>query len=433
MAKKGELIAAVDFGTRVVRVVITRRTPDGQTRILGYGAAPTRGCIHFGAVQDLNAAIQAFRKAYQAATKMAGTSIYSVYCGIQGPNVESCVSEGKATVENKKIKAEHLEMARENATTAATDMDVRPLSSIMSEEWTVDGVRVADPIGMHGSLLKGRFFFTQLPKFVENNLCACLESQGLAIEEFVFMPLAAASGCLTCEDIQLGAAVVDLGAAAVGIAVYANNGISAATANKWGSGFISNDVAAGLKVTFEEATELVLEYGINQRRIQALTQQQHGREENAKEGAAVPKSPEIKLTRTVTGAPSTVPRSELDDIVFERSAEIADRVCGFLKKNHFLDRLARGIVLTGGGAAIHNQDALFAVKSDLPVRVGVPVGFDDLPESLDLPDWAPVMGIVKYALAHRNAIETGRLLGHNTNGNSLFAYLARLCGKYFIE
>ncbi len=433
MAKKGELIAAVDFGTRAVRVVIARRMPGGQTRILGYGVAPTRGCIKFGAVQDLNAAIETFQSALRAAKKMAGVNIYALYCGIQGANVTCSVSEGKASVENKVIKAEHLDMAREAAATAAIDVEARPLSSVMSEEWTVDGVRVADPIGMHGSYVKGRFHFAKLPKFVENNLRACIEAQGLVIEEFVFMPLAAASGCLTCEDMQLGAAVVDLGAAAVGIAVYANNGICAATTHGWGSGFIINDVAAGLKVAFDEATELVLEYGISERRIVALNQEDARGEAGKKTGnVPPPKAPIIKLTRTVTGAPSTVSLAELDDIVFDRSAEIADKVCRFLTSNQYLDRLGRGIVLTGGGAALHNQDTLFGAKSDMPVRIGVPIGFDDLPDALDLPEWAPVMGIVKYALAHRSAIESGRLPSHTANGNSLFAHLRRMMAKYFV-
>lgn len=431
MAKKGELIAAVDFGSRAVRVVITRRAPDGQTRILGYGVEPTRGCIRFGAVQDLNAATQVFRAALMTAKKMAGVSIFALYCGIHGAKIESGVSEGRVQTENGIIKAEHIATARENAATSSIVTDTRPLSSIMSEEWSVDGVRVIDPIDMHGSVLKGRIHFAQLPQFVENNLRACIEMQGLVVEEFVFMPLAAASGCLTCEDIQMGAAVVDLGSAAAGMAVYLNSDIAAAMAFGWGSGHIINDVAAGLNVSFEEAAELVLEYGLSEHRI-GLLNRNAGRTDAEHKAVPPTQNTPIKLTDTVTGAPSTVSRSELDAIIFERSNEIAEKIYQFLKKHHFLDRLARGIVLTGGGAGIHNLDKLFGNKCDLPVRVGVPIGFDDLPESLDLPEWAPVMGIVKYAIAHRRAIEQGRLSAQYGNSNSLFAQLCRIIAKYFV-
>ena len=431
MARKGELIAAVDFGSRAIRVVITRRTPDGQTRILGYGVEQTKGCIRFGAVQDLNAATQAFRSALASAKKMAGTNIFALYCGIHGPKIKAGVTEGRVPIENKIIKPEHLETARENAATASIDSDARPVSAIMSEEWTVDGVRVVDPIGMHGMVLKGRLHFAQLPKFIENNLRACVEAQGLVIEEFVFMPLAAASGCLTCEDMQLGAAVVDLGAAAAGIAVYVNDGIATAMAHNWGSGHIINDVAAGLKVSFEEAAELVLEYGISDHRMQLMSRSTARPDPERKTANASQNAP-IKLTRTVTGAPATVPRSELDAIIFERSNELADKVYHFLKEQQLLDRLARGIVLTGGGAAIHNQDTLFGIKCEMPVRVGLPIGFDDLPESLDLPEWAPVMGIIKYAIAHRKAIEKGHITASYNNSNSLFARVRRFMEKYFV-
>ncbi|MCK5863081.1 MAG: cell division protein FtsA [Candidatus Hydrogenedentes bacterium] len=430
MAKKNELIAAVDFGSRAVRIVITRRAPDGQTRILGYGVEPTQGCIRFGAIQDLNAATQAFRAAFNTAKKMAGTSVSALYCGIHGAKISTNVSEGRVPIENKIIKPEHLETARKNAATASIGAKTRALSSFMSEEWTVDDVRVTDPLDMHGSVLKVRIHFAQIPEFVENNLRRCIETQGLLIEEFVFMPLAAASGCLTCEDIQMGVAVVDLGAAAADIAVYTNNDIAVATAYNWGSGLIINDITAGIKVSFEEATELLLEYGVSDHRIRLLDRNTT-RSDSERKGASAKENAPIKLTRTVTGAPSTVPRSELDAIIFARCDEIAEKVQHFLNKNNLLDRLARGIVLTGGGAGIHNLDTLFGIICDIPVRVGVPLGFDDLPESLDLPEWTPVMGIIKHAMERRSAMEKGQLSPQGNN-NSWYARIRRLLGKYFV-
>lgn len=431
MAQKGEIIAAVDFGSRAVRVVITRHTPTGQTRVIGYGVEPSRGCVRFGAVQDLNAAMQTFRAALNAARSMAGVRIYALYCGIHGAVIKSGVFKGKTQVENHIIKPEHLEAARENASHTSMEVDCVPISSVMAEEWTVDDVRVTAPIGMRGSMLEGKVHFAQLPKFIENNLNACIESQGVHIEEFVFMPLAAAAGCLACEDIQLGAAVVDLGAASTGVAVYYNGGIAAATALNLGCGFIINDIAAGLRVSFDEATELLLEYGISSRRLQTLARGE-GRN-NGNDGAVPPaQGVPIKLQRTGIGAPTTVSRDELDTIVFARSVEIANRICDFLKKNKYMDRLSRGIVLTGGGAAINNQSALMETKSDQTVRIGVPEGIEELPEFLDLPEWTPVMGIIKYAVAHRQAIHSGQVLARYGNGNSLWARVNRFRSKYFI-
>jgi cell division protein FtsA len=307
------------------------------------------------------------------------------------------------------------------------EVDCLPISSIMAEEWTVDDVRVTTPIGMRGTILKGKVHFAQLPKFIENNLLACIESQGVHIEEFVFMPLAAGVGCLTCEDIQLGAAVIDLGALSTGIAVYLNGGIAASTALNLGCGFIVNDIAAGLKVSFDEAAELLIEYGISDHRIRTLNKR-NGDEKTSSANKDTP----IKLQRTGIGAPTTVSRDELDTIIFARSAEIADKAVAQLKNNKLLDRLSRGIVLTGGGAAINNQDALFETKSDLTVRIGVPEGFEELPEFLDLPEWTPVMGIVKYAAVHRQAMRSGHALTRYGDGNSFLARINRFRSKYFI-
>lgn len=430
MAQKGEIVAAVDLGSRAVRVVITRHTSNGRLRVLGVGVEPTRGCVRFGAIQDLNAAAQTFRAALEAARKMAGVRVYALYCGIHGSLIKTGVYDGKTQVENGIIKPEHIEAARENASHTSMEVDCLPISSIMAEEWTVDDVRVAAPIGLRGNILKGKVHFAQLPKFIQNNLHACIEAQGVDIEEFVYMPLAAASGCLSCEDIQLGAAVLDLGSLSTGIAVYLNGGIAATMALNLGCGFIVNDIAAGLKVSFDEAAELLLEYGISDHRIRAMSK----RDSKTEDGAKTPPTRDvpIKLQRTGIGAPTTVSRDELDTIIFARSAEIADKTIAQLKSSKMLDRLSRGLVLTGGGAAIINQDALYEAKSDLPVRIGVPDGFEELPEFLDLPEWTPVMGVVKYAVAHRQAMRSGHMATRYGNGNTFWARLNRFRSKYFI-
>lgn len=426
MAGKGEVVAAVDFGSHAIRVLIGRRSPDGITKILGYGSALSHDCVSFGAIQDADAAGQAFASALKDAKRMAHERIYSIYCGIQGMTLKSNIYEGKVQIENEIVKPEHLVKARENASLSHFSPDARPVSCVMSEEWSVDDMRVSDPIDMRGGVLRGRIRFTQLSVFLENNLRACLEGQGLEIADFVFTPLASAYGCLTREDRQIGAAVVNLGASSTGIAIYQNGSIVEASAHPWGSGLIINDVAAGLKVSFEEATDLVVDYGINL-----------DLHEEKNKGAAVGKSAEardsvpIKLNRTVTGAPSTVQKHYLDHIIFERSDELVEQICGFLSDKKLLHCLPRGIVLTGGGASIINQDILLNLKSGIDTRIGVPVGFDELPEPIDAPEWTPVTGMLNYAFTHRHAHRKGFGAGYK-NDNSFISGMRRFFERFFV-
>jgi cell division protein FtsA len=426
MAGKGEVVAAVDFGSHAIRVLIGRRFPDGMTKILGYGSAPSHECVSFGAIQDADGAAHAFKSALKDAKRMANERIFTIYCGIQGNTIRSSVREGKVQIENEIVKPEHLIKVRENASLGISGPDVRPISCIMSEEWRVDDMRVSDPIDMRGTVLQGHIRFTQLSVFLENNLRACIEGQGIEIADFVFTPLAAAHGCLTREDKNIGAAVVNLGATSTGIAVYQNGYVVEASAHNWGSGLIISDVAAGLKVSFEEATELVVDYGIN---LQML--EERDKDDKDKSGSAADNVP-IKLTHTVTGAPSTVPKSFLDHIIFERGDELADQICNFLNDKKLLYALPRGIVLTGGGANIINQDILITRKSGVDTRIGVPVGFDEVPDPVDTPEWTSVTGILNYAFAHRRANRRGRGGAGYKNDNSSWEAVRRFLNRFFV-
>jgi cell division protein FtsA len=426
MAGKGEVVAAVDFGNYAIRVLIGRRAPDGMTKILGYGSALSHDCVNYGAIQDADAASQAFRSALREAKRMANERIFAVYCGIQGATIKSTMHEGKVQVDNEIVKAEHLIKARENAALSYPGPDSRPISCTMSEEWSVDDMRVADPLDMRGSVLKGRIRFTQLSVFLENNLRACIEGQSLDIADFVFTPLAAAYGCLTREDKNIGAAVINLGASCTGIAVYQNGSIVEASAHNWGSGLIINDVAAGLKVSFEEATELVVDYGIN---LQLHEEKTKGA---AAKTAGGDGNVQIKLARTVTGAPSTIQKSFLDHIIYERSDELADQICTFLNDKKLLYSLPRGIVLTGGGASIVNQDILINLKSGVDTRIGVPTGFDEVPEPMDAPEWTTVTGILNYAFAHRRSNRKGFSGTAYKTDNSTLAAVRRFVERFVV-
>lgn len=417
MTGKGDVVAAVDFGSRAVRVLIGRRTPEGIHKIIGSGDAPSNGCVNFGAIQDIGAAAKAFREAFNNARQMCNERILSIYCGIQGNTLKSNLYEGKVQVENALVRPEHLKKARDNASLGNNVPDAVPISCIVSEEWLVDNVAVADPLNMRGNALTGRIRFTQLTAFLENNLRQCIENERLNIAGFVFTPLASAYGCLFPEDKTAGVAVVNLGATGSGIVVYQNGKVIEAAAYQWGAGDIINDVSAVLRISTEEATELVMDYGIN---LDLYTGDQ---EEN--EHPAPSNDVPIKLLHTVTGAPTTTTKRRLDEIIFMRAHELADRICRTLNDQKLLYSLPRGIVLTGGGASIMNLDKLICLISGVETRIGTPVGFAEIADAIDTPEWTAVTGILNYGFVHTKAIS-------NTpkNGKSIFATVWEFINHY---
>ncbi|MCC6145470.1 MAG: hypothetical protein IT368_16815, partial [Candidatus Hydrogenedentes bacterium] len=220
MARKAEVVGAVDFGAREVRVLIARRDDDGTIRILGHGTAPGRGCVSQGVIQDLGAAQIALKTALMAAEKEARVRVPEVFCGVNGRNVETYIREGNVKLEAEVVELSHMEEALDIASRDLLAPGKSLISSVTAQEWYVDDLRVIDPVGIRGNVLKTRVHFACLPTVIEDNLHACVESQDREIEDIVFLPLAAALGCLTPEDMELGVAVLDMGRSTTGLAVY---------------------------------------------------------------------------------------------------------------------------------------------------------------------------------------------------------------------
>lgn len=407
MRQKGDTVGVVDFGSREIRVLIARRRPDGAIHIIGHGTAPAHGCISQGIIQDRNAAQAALRTALKAAQQEARTSLRSLFCGITGKNVETFIREGNVKVDNEVIEHAHLAEARDIASRDILSPGTRILSSITAQEWYVDDLRVLDPLGIRGQVLKTRVHFARLPAVIEDNVIACIESQHCELEDLIFLPIASSLGCLTAEDMELGVALLDMGRSTTGLAVYRDYRILGTHCFEWGGYHMTRDVAAGLQVSFEEADDLILEYGIPE----TLIRKEFASEPESEDDAAPrqERAARIKLKTVVPGAPPIANRSELDVIIYERAKELLVKVRQYLHARGLIKNLIRGVILTGGAAAIKNYTALAEAVFQAPCRVGTPNSVAVLPHAVQTPQYSAAVGIVRHAFEYRAAAQNGRV------------------------
>lgn len=432
MAKKGEIVGAVDFGSRDVRVVIARQNDDGGIAILGHGVAPSRGCVSQGVIQDLAAAQQALKKALTAAEKEANQKVSSLFCGLNGKNVATTIREGREKLDREAVEFGHMDAALATASREILAANKRAVWSVTSQEWYVDDLRVSDPLGIRGSVVKTRVHFAQMPSAIEENIENCIESQSRELEDVVYLPLAAALGCLTPEDIDLGVAVLDMGHTTTGLALYRERRIIATRSFDFGGFHITRDVAAMLHVSFEEAAELILEYGVSDALIRSLEDEDEfggpitGRITDGNDGQA-----QIKLKSAVRGQASVVNREDLDLIVFERSKELFSMVRKYLYSKGLANNLIRGMVITGGAANVHNMTSLAEAVFDAPVRAGLPDGIDLMPQPVNTPEFAPVIGVARHGFAYRQALKSGRIETPRNIVSLAAASVGAVIGKYF--
>lgn len=411
-------------------MVIALEGRDGSVQILGHGVAAARGCVSQGLIQDLSAAQRALKAALNAAEKEAGVKLSSLFCGLSGTNVESFIREGNVKLDRDVVELAHLEEALDLASRDILAPGKHVVSSVTSQEWYVDDLRVADPVGIRGSVLKTRVHFAQIPTVIEDNIITCIESQGRELEDLVFLPIAAALGCLTPEDKELGVAVLDMGRSTTSLTMYRDRRILTTQCFDWGGFHITRDVAAGLQVSFEEADELVLEYGLSEALIQRELSP-------GKLGSAVPdenakaRSAQIKLKSAVHGAPVIVDRDELEMIIFERSRELLHKVHQYINSRGMSKHLVRGIILTGGAAAIRNQVALAEAVFQVPARQGRPDGLEMAPQPVQCTAFTPVVGVARHGFEYKNAERHGRIKTERGFVGGMLQNIGGFFGKYF--
>ncbi len=421
----------MDFGARRIRVLIARHEEGSDIQILGHGVAPGRGCVSHGVIQDLSAAQAALKQAISAAEKEARVKIDSLFCGINGKSVETFIREGNVELEREVVEDSHMEEALDIASRDVLAPGKRIISSTTSREWYVDDLRVINPLGIRGHILTIRAHFARLPAAIEENIVSCVESQRCEVEDMVFLPLAAPLGCLTPEDMELGVAVLDMGRTTTGLAVFRDYRILGAYCFEWGGYHITRDVAAGLQVSFEEADELILEYGIAEELIGEDDTEAFRLRNGADPSRGEDANARIKLKTAVRGAPTVVDRSELDVIVFERAKELLTKVRQHLHSRGLIDNLVRGVIMTGGAATIKNYIELAEVVFEVPCRIGLPMTDEAMPHAVGDAEFSAAVGLVRHAIEHRAAGINGRF---NKRGfvSSGIHRVGKVFKKYFL-
>ena len=88
-----DLMVGLEIGTSKICVVVGESRPDGTTKILGVGQAPSRG-VRKGEIADPPTAEEDIRQAIVEAEQMADVEIRSVYLGVTGGHVRGFDNRG---------------------------------------------------------------------------------------------------------------------------------------------------------------------------------------------------------------------------------------------------------------------------------------------------------------------------------------------------
>jgi len=372
------IIVGLEIGTAKIAAVIGEVNEAGALNLIGIGQCTSRG-VRKGEVVDPVQAAEDVRAAIVDAEQSADVEIRSLYLGVTGAHVRGLTNRGVHPIVS--VDREITEDDIEDVVRNAKVVQFPPQNGIIHairQDFIVDGVEgIANPLTMLGSRLEVDVHVLYGNENRIKNAVRVVEGLQLQVESLVFNGLASALATLTNEDKEMGALVIDLGGGVTEYVVYAGGVIKHTGVLAVGGDHLTNDLAYGLKVPMVRAEKLKLEQGC------AVIQ------ENLK-GQTLTLNNELGLPIR------TINLGHLNCIVALRLEEIFQLIETELAQAGLLDYIRRGVFLCGGSARIPQAQQLAEQVFQLPAAIGRANSISGIKSTLDQPEFATAIGLVKY-------------------------------------
>lgn len=378
MPKNGYIVG-IDIGTKKITAIIGEITEEKKTEIIGIGMADSKG-LRKGVVVNLDATIEAIKKAQEEAELMAGVEIDSAFIGISGAHIKSFNSRGVIAVsgKNKEIGREDIKRVIDQSKAVSIPPD-REIIHIIPQEYVVDeqdGIK--DPMGMSGIKLEVNVHIVTGVITSVQNLRTCLTRAGIEIEQIILNQIATSTSVLTPDEMELGVGLIDIGGGTTEVAIFERGSLWYTSVIPIGGDNFTNDIAVGLRTPIPEAEKIKKKFGCVS---SPLVDEQ--------ETIEVPSVGRGKKPRVLS-------RQLLADIIQPRAEEIFRLVDNDIKRMGYEKSLNSGIVITGGTALLEGIEEIAEEIFDLPVRRGDPSGIGGLVDRVSTPDYATSVGLILY-------------------------------------
>lgn len=378
MPKNGYIVG-FDIGTKKIAAIIGEITEEKKIEIIGIGTAESKG-LRKGVVVNLEATVEAIKRAQEEAELMAGVEIDSAFIGISGAHIKSFNSRGVIAVsgKNKEISREDIKRVIDQSKAVSIPPD-REIIHIIPQEFVVDeqdGIK--DPLGMSGIKLEVNVHIVTGAITSVQNLKTCIARAGIEIKQIVLNQIATSTSTLTHDEMELGVGLIDIGGGTTEIAIFERGSLWYTSIIPIGGDNFTNDIAVGLRTPIPEAEKIKKKFGCVSSPL-----------EEEQETIEVPSVGRGKKPRILS-------RQILADIIQPRAEEIFRLVDNDIKRMGYEKSLNSGVVLTGGTALLDGLEEIAEEIFDLPVRRGDPIGVGGLVDRVSTPDYSTAVGLILY-------------------------------------
>jgi len=384
LSKKDKYLVGLDIGSTKTCVLIAELAED-QVKFLALGAAESKG-LRKGAIVNLDSTVSSIRRAVEEAEGVSGVPVESALIGVAGGHVRGINSRAGVTLGNRARDIEREDVR--HAIDAARNINLpedREVLHVLPHEFIVDahdGIR--DAIGMVGQRLEANVHIVTSSVIATQNLVTAANRAGILISDTVLEPLASAESCLTQDERELGACLLDIGGGTTELIAYSGGLVRHTGAIPVGGDHFTNDLAVGLRTPIPEAERIKRHHG-------------------CAAASLLPEDASIEIASVGDRPPRTIFARMLTDIIEPRSQEFLALIRDEARRAGLDKQIPAGFVLSGGGARLTGLVEMMEQAFHVPVRIAEPRGLADMPEQVAQPEYATVIGLVLYGAKARRA------------------------------
>ncbi len=377
MRKKDTIIHALDVGNDNTTLLMARLYHSGKLEMLDSGFSRTRGLTK-GIVVNLGETAASIRRAVEEVESKTNISVGSVVSGISGSHIMSHNFSGAIEIKGKhgEVTAKDMESAIRAASIPLSQE--REIIHILPKEFLLNGQGgIKNPVGLTGPQLDINLHVVSCDGALSQSLINAANKTRIKVKRVILQSIASAEAVLTPEEKELGCAVIDIGCGTTDIVIYVKDSICHTSVIPVAGSNFTYDLVDAIHTSREEAERIKTEFG-----------------------SVLPEQidPEEMLDVRELGAHGTrsYSRKEICGFLYDRGAELLE----FIKKDIFgavtRDKLVAGVVLTGGGSQLEGMIELAERILEIPVRPGIPMGFEGLMTELAHPAYSCAIGLILF-------------------------------------
>src|SRR5579862_3608192 len=400
------LVTALDIGSSKIACLIGR-ADHGGLKVLGAALRESQG-IRAGTVVSLDLVEESIRDCVAAAENHADARIQNVLISLSCGQPTSVTARAAMSLDGALVTDAHLRALLSEGR-ARCVLEGHEIVQSAPTAYVVDEARgVRDPSGMFCQRIGVSMHAVAVKPSPLQNLKLAVERCHLNVVGALFAPYASGLACLTEDEKQLGAILIDMGAGVTSIAVFLEGHLVHADVVPMGGLAVTTDLARMLSAPLSAAERSKTLFGAALGDMEAI----HQMGEDGDEAAL------------------RVPRSMLTRIIQARLEETLGEVQARLRASGYDVAVGRRAVLTGGACQLAGVRELTARVLNKQVRIGRPQALSGLPAASSGPDYATAVGLlVAGATMPPEILNPGpEVSADDSNGKGWFS---RLTGGLF--